>query len=68
MKLTAEHYNRKVTVELSDDSDADEVLDACRTLAIGMTYHPNSFLEAAIRYVNDNTVGGIKNARVEENF
>ena len=68
MKLTAEHCGIVVSVEISDDAPLHLVFNAFATLAVGMTYHPATFLEAATTYVDENTPGGIKNAEVPEEF
>ncbi len=48
--LTAQHYDKKITVEFDhSDTDIDEVMDAVETLIIGMGFHPN----ALKRWVED---------------
>ncbi len=53
MKLTAEHCNINVQVEISEDSDIHMVFNAFATLAMGMTYHPDTFMEACKQYIAD---------------
>ena len=53
--LTAQHYDRKITVEIDhSDTDLDEIMDGFETLIIGMGYHQNSWkqwiLERAAEY------------------
>lgn len=43
MKLTAENYNKKISVDLPDDSDLYDVMEAFQTLVLGMTFHPSSW-------------------------
>lgn len=41
--LTAQHYDKKITVEFDhSDTDLDEVMDAVETLIIGMGFHSDS--------------------------
>ena len=50
MKLTLEMENKKVLVEIPEDSDAYEVVDAFKVLMLAMTFHPDTiesmFVEA----------------------
>lgn len=48
--LSATSYNRKVSVEIPLDADAFEVLEACKALMVGMTFHPESFDKAIVQY------------------
>jgi hypothetical protein len=48
IKLSAETDTRKITIEIPCDADINEVLDSMRTLAIGLTYHEDSW-DAAIQ-------------------
>lgn len=43
LTLTGQSYNNKITVEISADCDIHEFLDACKTIAIGLTYHEKSW-------------------------
>ena len=44
MKLSAICGDRAVTVSMPFDSDMRNFLEACQTLAIGLTFHPNSWV------------------------
>jgi hypothetical protein len=49
MKISVEHYDKKITIECEhDDYLMDDVLEMFRTLAIGMTFHEDSWKEAVI--------------------
>ena len=42
--LSAQHYDKKITVEFDhSDTDLNEVMDAVETLIIGMGFSPNGF-------------------------
>lgn len=43
MEISGQAYNSKVTVQISQDSDLREFLDACKTVAIGLTYQEASW-------------------------
>lgn len=51
--LTAQSYNNKITVELPADITLNEFLDACRVLAIGLTFCPDSWKEAIINLADE---------------
>ena len=59
MKLVAENYGKKVQVEISQDSDIYEVLEAMRVLVIGLTYVDiswrNAIIELADIYRDEDT-------------
>jgi hypothetical protein len=38
MTLSAEAYNRKITITLPADADMFDFMEACRTLAVGLTF------------------------------
>jgi len=49
MKISVEQYDKKITIDCEhDDYTIDEVLEMFRTLAIGMTFHEDSWKEAVI--------------------
>jgi hypothetical protein len=41
--VSAQAYNNKVTVELPIDANLNDLMDAFRTLVIGLTYSPDSW-------------------------
>ena len=51
--LTASSYNTKVSVQLPMDSDANEVFAAFKTLMVGLTFSPQAFDDAVLRYVDE---------------
>ena len=59
MKLIAENYRNKIQVEISQDSDIYEVLEAMRVLVIGLTYVDiswrNAIIELADIYRDEDT-------------
>jgi hypothetical protein len=53
MTITGAAYNNRVEVEVSAESDIFEFLSACRTVAIGLTYHENSWKRAIIELAQE---------------
>jgi len=61
--LTAQHYDKKITVEFDhSDTDLNEVMDAVETLIIGMGFSDSSFREwvkdRAADYVDEDIADG----------
>lgn len=54
LTLTASNYDRKISVEIPMDSDANEVFTAFKTLMIGLTFHDKSFNDAVVHYFYEN--------------
>lgn len=50
LTLTASAYNRKVSVHLPMDSDANTVFEACKTLMVGLTFSESVFDDAVATY------------------
>jgi len=50
LTLTASVYNRKVNVELPNDSDANTVFEAFKTLMVGLTFSEKAFDDAVVYY------------------
>jgi len=57
LTLTASAYNRKVSVELPKDCDANTVFEAFKTLMVGLTFLPQSFDDAVLNYVDEYGLG-----------
>ena len=53
MTLTAEAYGRKIIVEIPDASNVFNFIDACRLLAIGVTYHEDSWDDAILEKADE---------------
>jgi hypothetical protein len=53
MTIAGAAYNNRVEVEVSADSDIFEFLTACRTVAIGLTYHEDSWKRALIELAQE---------------
>lgn len=51
--LTAEAYDRKITIEIPAGSSASELLQAFRGLALGLTYFESSWDRAVIEYAEE---------------
>jgi hypothetical protein len=51
--LSAQSYNNKVTVEIPCDSNLAEFLEACKTLAIGVTYSEVSWHNVIIALADE---------------
>ena len=41
--VTASNYDRKISVELPSDVGLDELFEAFKTIALGLTYHADSW-------------------------
>jgi hypothetical protein len=57
LTVTAQSYNNKVSMELPLDVDLNEFVNACKVLAIGLTYHEDSWkrviMDLADEYRNE---------------
>jgi hypothetical protein len=53
LTVAAQSYNNKVSVELPLDSDLNEFVNACRVLAIGLTYHEDSWKRVIINMADE---------------
>lgn len=54
MKIQVEHYGRKIIIEDKEDMDIFELYDIFKTIAIGMTFQPETIDEAIINIANQN--------------
>ena len=50
LTLTASAYNRKVSVHLPEDCDANTVFEAFKTLMVGLTFSEHMFNDAVVNY------------------
>ena len=50
LTVTASAYNRKVSVELPIDCDANTVFEAFKTLMVGLTFTERAFDDAVVNY------------------
>jgi len=50
LTLTASAYNQKVNVELPNDSNANTVFEAFKTLMVGLTFSEKAFDDAVVNY------------------
>lgn len=53
MTIAGAAYNNRVEVEVSEEADIFEFLAACRVVAIGLTYHENSWKRAIIELAQE---------------
>lgn len=53
LTLTASSYNKKTTLEIPMDSNANEVFEAFKTLMIGLQYPLQAFDNAVISYYEE---------------
>lgn len=53
MKITAENYGNKVTVELAEDSDVNDALEACVIMLRALSYQQRSIEYAILSKAND---------------
>jgi hypothetical protein len=53
LTVTAQSYNNKVSMELPLDADLPEFINACKVLAIGLTYHEDSWRRAILELAED---------------
>lgn len=54
MRIQVEHYGRKIIIEDKEDMDIFELYDIFKTIAIGMTFQPETIDEAIINIANQN--------------
>ena len=51
--LLVSNHNRKITVEIPWDADLYEFVDACKTLALGMGYHPELWNDVIVNLAHE---------------
>jgi hypothetical protein len=51
--VSAQAYNNKVTVELPLDANLNDLMEAFRTLAIGLTYSPDTWKEVIMQLADE---------------
>lgn len=56
MEVSVTAYGKTITVTQPDDVDIHEFLDMCKTLAIGIGYHEESWKEGVIDMGNEYTM------------
>ena len=66
LTLTASAYNRKVSVELPKDCDADTVFEAFKTLMVGLTFTEKAFDDAVATYFYERELDRIPPTLKEE--
>lgn len=52
MKIEVENYGRKISIEDKNDLDIFELYELFKTIAIGLTFHPNTIDQAIINIAN----------------
>ena len=52
--MSVSSYDRKVSIEIPVDCDANEVFAAFKTLMVGMTFSDGAFDQAVINYFFEN--------------
>jgi hypothetical protein len=55
MKLTAENYDKKITIELPDDSDLYQVFDSFYALVIGLSFPQKAWADVVSEMAEDYT-------------
>jgi hypothetical protein len=55
LMLSGQSYNNKVTMEIPMDCDLYEFINACKVIAIGLTYSEQSWETAIINLAGDYT-------------
>ena len=53
MTLSASNHNRKVIVEIPWDADLYEFVEACKTLALGMGFHPETWNDVIVNLADE---------------
>lgn len=43
MKITAQHFKVKITIEIPDDSDLHDMVNSFKSIAIGLGFQSNSW-------------------------
>jgi len=51
--LLVSNHNRKITVEIPWDADLYEFVDACKTLALGMGYNPETWNDVIVNLAHE---------------
>ena len=53
-RLTLEQNDKKIVWEVPfDDVDGENMMDAIKTIMIGMTFHPDTIIDCMASYVNE---------------
>jgi len=66
LTLTASAYNRKVSVELPKDCEANTVFEAFKTLMVGLTFTERMFDDAVATYFYEHELDRIPPTLKEE--
>jgi len=54
MTLSASSYDRKISIEIPLDSDANEVFRTFKALMVGLTFADKAFDDAVVTYFYEN--------------
>ena len=53
MTLLGSNHNRKITVEIPWDADLYEFVEACKTLAVGLGYNPETWNDVIVNLADE---------------
>lgn len=53
LTVTAQNYNNKVSVEIPSDASLCELMEAFKTLTIGLTYSPDSWKDVILQLADE---------------
>ena len=53
LKITASCYNKEITLVMDEGSTIDELLDAFKVIAIGITFSPKQWEQAIIELAQE---------------
>ena len=51
--LFRSNHNRKITVEIPWDADLYEFVEACKTLAVGLGYNPETWNDVIVNLADE---------------
>jgi hypothetical protein len=51
--LSGSNHNRKITVEIPWDADLYEFVEACKTLAVGLGYNPETWNDVIVNLADE---------------
>lgn len=53
LTVTAQNYNKKISVEIPSDTDLYDLMQAFKTLTIGLTYNSDNWKEVILQLAEE---------------
>lgn len=66
--LTASAHNTKITIEIPWDSTASDLLDAFKTIMVGLGYNVETFDEVLEEYLENNRIVTMESKQFVDDF